>query len=152
MVANSSTFQTLGGFADADAALSSVYTGVVDIGEEKDLMRPLAVVYLGETVASKSIGTGALVDTFTARQVVYVGFECDVPASEEKDYRDAPQDAYVHFLNQLGAFLQDLVSCPRSVHSLNVQSIALSGEVMKNDSNAAEWHAARIRIEVGLGR
>ena len=153
IVANSSTFQTLGGFADADEAKANVFAGVIDRMDEGDLPRPHAVVTLGETTMAKSIGTGALVNSFAVRQAVYVHFECDVPNDPETvDYRDAPQDAYVYFLNKVGALLQDIATCSQGIHTQIIQSVGLAGEVYKNDSADLLWHGVRLRVEVGLGR
>ena len=112
-LAASSTFQTLCGADDAEAAEEFIniraYTGDT---------RPMALL-TGEAVNSPMVAVGAA-NILRPEGSIELLIQLDTPAEESADYRDSPGDAYWWFFDQVGKIFAEMVALSRTPGYLNI--------------------------------
>jgi hypothetical protein len=95
IIANSTTFQTWVGAADAEEAKTHIYYKESDVGEEE---RPLAMVGFGEDYSTTRQATNSFLD----KGELYLGFEANVADGATE------MEAFFSFTDLAGSVINDM--------------------------------------------
>ena len=127
MISQSTSFQAWTGTANAAAALARIYFEAQD---NSDVVRPFALVFMGNEYVQQSIAGGASTVFQPTGQLVMM-LEDDVAAENA----DSHADAYFAFSNELGGLIEDLMDLSNTDSLLSFESIALTGGPSRTEKN-----------------
>ena len=136
-LANSATFQTLTGTANATDAKEFIYRNNVQVDGASAVDRPYAVLN-HESGSSEVIGSGPTVRT-TGQ--VFASLHFDIPSTPTDYQNDEDADTYAQ--NQGGAIAAEIMAQAHTAGRLAADSKSVDWAYIEDkESNQGEWHGS----------
>ena len=143
MLSESATFQTWVAAADATEALDSIH--LVEL-EEGDVVRPLAVIDIGEEWSSTQFAAGVN-GTFINSGQLLLFFEADVAEGATEG------EAVIAFLDEVGGCIQDIQVLSGQGGYISIHSVEMAEPPMRavDDEEPPEGDFYRIKFVIEWG-